>query len=85
MLNTEVRESGPTVNQLTQQVRELQEVKHSLSGSQDFKDLETASSSGSTHAPGKQSVFPKFSNLPWRAWCHLCSTRYLGSVSGDFL
>ena len=84
MLDTEVRESGPTVNQLTQQVRELQEVKHSSSGSQDLKDFETGSSSRSTHAPSKPSVVPKFSNLPCRARCHQCSTLYLGSVSRDF-
>ena len=40
-LETELRESESTVNQLTHQIKALQEVIHSLSESQDFKDLET--------------------------------------------
>ena len=59
-LDSELRESQSTVNQLADQIQELHEVINSLSESQDFKDLETASSSGSTHAPGKPSVFPSF-------------------------
>ena len=49
-----------TVNQLTHQ---LQEVVNSLSESQDFKDFETACSSGSANAPGKPFVFSEFSTL----------------------
>ena len=52
----------------------VQEGKHFISGTQDFKDLETASSSGSTHAPGKPSVFPSLSNLLCRARCHQFNT-----------
>ena len=53
ILDTELLESQSTVNQLAHQIRELHEVTNSLSDSQDFKDLETASSPRSTHAPGK--------------------------------
>ena len=63
-LDSELRESQSTVNRLAHQIRELHEMINSLSESQDFKDLETASSSGSTHAPGKPSVFPSFQTFP---------------------
>ena len=59
-LGTELRESESTVNQLTNQMKELQEVVNSLSESEAFKDLETSSSSGSVHAPGKPFVFRVF-------------------------
>ena len=52
--------SQSTVNKLTQPIRELQKVLNSLSESQDCKDLETASSSGLTRAPGIPSVIPSF-------------------------
>ena len=42
-LETRLRESQSTVNQLTRQIEELQVVVVSLKESQDFKDLETAS------------------------------------------
>ena len=58
------------MNQLTHQMKELLEVINSLSGSQDFKDLETASGSGSVHAPGKPLVFPSHSSLQCRDSCH---------------
>ena len=51
ILDTELRESQSTLDQLTHQMRELQKVAHFLRESQDSKDLETASSSGSAHAP----------------------------------
>ena len=60
ILDTELLERQSTLNKLTKQMRELQEGIISLSESQDFKDLETVSSSGSTHAPSKPSVFPSF-------------------------
>ena len=50
-------ESQSTSKQLTQQIKELQEVVSSWQEAQDFKNLETASSSGSVHAAGKPSVF----------------------------
>ena len=56
----ELRESKSTVEKLTQEIRELQEVPKSYSESQDIKDLKTASSSGSAHAPRMPSVFPSF-------------------------
>ena len=49
-----LQERQSTVTQLTHQP---QEVVNSLSESQDFKDLETASSSGSANAPDKPFVF----------------------------
>ena len=55
-----LQERQSTVTQLTHQP---QEVVNSLSESQDFKDLETASSSGSPNAPGKPFVFSEFFNF----------------------
>ena len=59
-LEIELRRSQSTVNQLTNQIEELQEMAHSLSDSQQLKDLDTASSSGFAHAPGKPLVFSEF-------------------------
>ena len=64
ILDTELRESPSTLNRLAHQVQELQEGINSLIESQDFNDLETSSCSGSTHAPGKPSVFPSFQTFP---------------------
>ena len=82
-LETDLWEIQSTVNKLTRQIKELQEVINSLSESQDFKDLETASCSGSAHGPGKQSVFPSFSSFAGRDQCHHFNTRDLRSLSGD--
>ena len=60
MLDHELREIKSTVEKLTQEILELQEVLNSYSESQDVKDLETASSSGSAQALGKLSVFQSF-------------------------
>ena len=53
ILDHELRDSQSTVEKLTLELQEPQEVIISLSESQDIKGLETASSSGSVHAPGK--------------------------------
>ena len=52
-LEIELRRSQSTVNELTNQIEELQEMVHSLSDSQQLKDLDTASSSAFSRAPGK--------------------------------
>ena len=81
-LETELRESLSTVNKLTRQIKELQEVGNSLHESQDFKVLETASSSGSTHAPGIPVVFPRFSSQLRSNSCHRFNTQDLSSFPG---
>ena len=81
-LETELRESLSTVNKLTRQIQELQEVGNSLNESQDFKVLETASSSGSTHVPGKPLVFPRFSSQLRRNSCHRFNTQDFSSFPG---
>ena len=59
-LEMKLQESQSTVNQLTHQIKELEEVVNSLMESQDLTDLETARSSGSIHAPSKQMIFLVF-------------------------
>ena len=59
-LEIKLQESWSTANKLTHQIKELQNQVNSLKGCQDFRDLETASSSGSTHAPDRQVVLPCF-------------------------
>ena len=66
-LENELRESQFTVNLLTLQIQELQEIVNSMSAFQNFKDLQTASSSGSAHASGKPQGFPRFSSQLRRA------------------
>ena len=56
-LETELPVSHSNVEHLTHQIKELQDVVYSLSESQDFTVLQTASASGSAHAPGKPSFF----------------------------
>ena len=65
----ELRDGKSTVEKLTQEIRELQEVPNSYNESQDIKDLKTASSSGSAHAPRMPSVFPSFLGLAGRDPC----------------
>ena len=60
-LETESREIQSTVHELTHQTNEPQEEANLLSESQDFKYLETASCSGSAHAPGNDEFFRVFS------------------------
>ena len=65
-----MRESQSTVNKLTHQITELQEVVNSVNGLQDFQNVGTASSSGPAHAPGAPSVFPSFSGQLRCDSCH---------------
>ena len=78
-LETELPEGQSTVNQFTHQMMELQEVINSFSESQDFKDLETASSSGSADAPAK----PLFSEFVKSAVPRQFDKRNLCSLPGD--
>ena len=55
-LDSELWESQSTANKLPHQMKEPQEVISSMSASQDFKDLETACSSVSSHVPGKPTL-----------------------------
>ena len=59
-MEMKLQESQSTVNQLTHHLKELQEEVNSLKESQDFTDLQTATSSGSIHAPSKQIIFLVF-------------------------
>ena len=75
ILDHELRDSQSTFEKLSLEMPEVQEVINSLGESQDFKDLETASGSGSAHAPGKPSVFPRCSSFASRDHWHHFNTR----------
>ena len=72
------------MNQLKHQMRELQEAMNSLGESQDFKDLETASRSGSVHASCKTFVCPSFSSQQCRE-CYRFNRQNLSSLPRDVL
>ena len=70
-LEIKLQESSSTVIQLTHRIKKLQDLVNSLKESQDFRDLKTASCTGSTHASGKQVVFSEFFSQAW-----LCQPRF---------
>ena len=82
-MKNDLRESQSTVNQLTVQIQGLQEHINSLSDARDFKDLETASSSVSFHAPSQPMVLPSFLDKLRRDSSPQFDTRKLCILPGD--
>ena len=81
----DLRESQSTVNQLTVQIQEFQDKVDSLNDPRDFRDLETASSSGLSdvhrHPPSVPSSFEK----PCRDPCPQPDTRNSLGTGETFL
>ena len=80
-----MRESQSTVNKLTHQIIELEEVVNSLNGFLDFKNVGTVTGSQSAYTSGKSLVFQSFSSQLRCDSCHRSKNAGLKSFPGrDF-
>ena len=71
------------MNQLTVQIRELQDKVKSLNDSRDFHDLETASSSGLSHVPSLPYFVPSYFGKSCRYSCPQPDTRNSYGTPGN--